>query len=108
MESSKNPDGCAVFQLFKLFGTPEQQAALSDRYRAGGMGYGEAKEALYQSAMNYFGESFERRSRLEASPDDVEDILREGAAKARTKAREVLSRVREACGLSRSPIGNPG
>ena len=100
MESPKNPDGCAVFQLFKLFATAEQQTALADRYRAGGMGYGEAKEALYQSAMNYFGEAFERRSRLETSPDDVEDILMQGARRARTKAAEVLERSRAACGLT--------
>lgn len=104
MESPKDPESCAVFQLFRLFATPEQQAALADRYRAGGMGYGEAKEALYQSAMQHFGESFERRSRLEASPGDVEDILRQGARRARAKAVEVLERTREACGLNARPV----
>ena len=104
MEAAKSPEGCAVFQLFKLFASPEQQLALADRYRAGGMGYGEAKDALYQAAMNYFGESFERRSRLETSPDDVEDILKQGARRARAKAVEVLERTRTACGLRARPV----
>lgn len=104
MESSKNPDSCAIFQLFKLFATPEQQLELAHRYRAGGMGYGEAKEALYRSAMDYFGESFDRRSRLEASPDEVEDILKQGAHRARAKASEVLERTRAACGLPGRPV----
>lgn len=104
MESPKNPDECAVFQLFKLFATPEQQAQLADRYRAGGMGYGEAKEALYQSAMNHFDAAFKRRSRLEVSPDDVEDILKTGARRARAKASEVLERTRAACGLRGRPV----
>lgn len=104
MEASKNPDTCSVFELYKLFATPSEQAALAERYRAGGMGYGEAKETLYQSAMTHFTGAFERRIQLEASPDDVEDILREGAHKARTKAKEVVERVRSACGLLSKPV----
>jgi tryptophanyl-tRNA synthetase len=103
MESPKVPETCAIYQLFKLFATPDQQAALADRYRAGGMGYGEAKETLYQAAMAHFGEAFERRTRLESSPSEVEDILKQGARRARAKAVEVLERVRSACGLSARP-----
>ena len=75
-----------------------------DRYRAGSMGYGEAKETLYQAAMTHFGEAFERRTRFESAPDEVEDILREGAHRARAKAREVVERVRSACGLTAKPV----
>lgn len=104
LESPKDPDSCAVYQLFKLFSSGDQQVALADRYRAGGMGYGEAKEALYQAAMNHFGDAFERRTRLEATPSEVEDILKQGARRARAKAAEVLERVRSACGLSARPV----
>ena len=104
MESAKNPDTCSVFELFKLFASPDEQAALADRYRAGGMGYGEAKETLYQAAMTHFGDAFERRAKLEQTPDDVEDILREGAHRARGKAQEVVERVRLACGLHAKPV----
>ena len=75
-----------------------------DRYRAGSMGYGEAKETLYQAAMTHFGEAYERRTRFEAAPDQVEDILREGAYRARAKSREVVKRVRTACGLKAKPV----
>ena len=104
MESPKDPDSCAVYQLFKLFSTSDQQVALADRYRAGGMGYGEAKETLHLAAMNHFGEAFERRTRLETTPSEVEDILKQGAQRARAKAVEVLERVRSACGLSTRPV----
>jgi tryptophanyl-tRNA synthetase len=63
------------------------------------MGYGEAKQALYDAAMEYFGPSFTRREDLEKHPDDVEDVLRQGAETARAKGKEVLTRVRKACGL---------
>jgi tryptophanyl-tRNA synthetase len=104
MESPKDPDSCAVYQLFKLFSTSDQQVALADRYRAGSMGYGEAKETLYLAAMNHFGEAFERRTRLETTPSEVEDILKQGAQRAGAKAMEVLERVRSACGLSARPV----
>jgi hypothetical protein len=43
--------------------------------------------------MTHFGEAFERRTRFEAAPDQVEDILREGAHRARS-----------ACGLTAKPV----
>jgi len=104
MESPKNPDTCSVYELYKLFATPDEQAILAERYRAGGMGYGEAKESLYQAAMKHFGAAFERRIQFESSPDIVEDILREGAHRAQAKAREVVARVRSACGLLAKPL----
>ncbi len=99
LEDPKNPDTCAVFDLYKLFSSAEQQHQLADRYRAGGMGYGEAKATLHEAAMNYFAPAFERRADLEARPDDVEDILQQGAARARHKAAEVLDRAKAACGI---------
>ncbi|MFN6149338.1 MAG: tryptophan--tRNA ligase [Planctomyces sp.] len=104
MESPKNADTCTVFELYRLFADEQRQAALRQRYEAGGMGYGEAKEQLYQAAMEMFGPAFERRAALEANPDQLEDILRQGAAKARARAQEVLARVREACGLLAKPV----
>jgi tryptophanyl-tRNA synthetase len=104
MESPKNPDTCSVFELYKLFATLEEQNALSERYRAGGMGYGEAKETLYQAAMTHFSGAHERRIQLESTPDVVDDILREGAHRARSKAQQVLERVRSACGLLARPV----
>lgn len=101
VEEPKNPETCAVFTLFKLFATPDEQAALAERYRAGGMGYGDAKQKLYDQALLYFGPARERRAEYEASPDRVEQILQTGAAKARVKAREVLTRAQQACGLGR-------
>ena len=100
VEDPKDPNNCAVFDLYKLFGTEEQQSELADRYRAGGMGYGDAKQTLYDAAIEYFDGAFKRRAELEQNPSEVEDILRAGAAKAREKAREVLDRCRAACGLA--------
>ena len=99
VEDVKEPEGDNVFALYKLFATDEQKRDLAARYRAGGMGYGEAKKALIQAATDYFAPARERRAAWEARPDDVEDVLRSGAAKARAVGGETLDRVRAACGL---------
>jgi len=63
------------------------------------MGYGEAKQALFELAMEYFAAARQKREELAASPGLVQDILREGARRARAKGAEVLERVRAACGI---------
>lgn len=99
LEAPKTPETCPVFTLYKLFADEPQQQALAERYRAGGMGYGEAKQSLYDAAMTYFAAARERREQLAADPDGLRQILRTGAERARRKGQEVLQRVREACGL---------
>lgn len=99
MEAPKNPDESAIYQLYQLFTTAEQQAALAGRYRAGGMGYGEAKQALFEVAWAHFADARARRAELAKHPDTLEDILQAGAKRASAKGAEVLDRVRTACGL---------
>jgi len=101
VEDPKNPDADLVFALYKLFADEAQQQSLAARYRAGGMGYGEAKQSLYDAVMEYYAVARERREQLAADPHTLEDILQTGAAAARAKARKVLDRAREACGLMR-------
>lgn len=100
VEDPKDPESCSVFDLYKLFATQAQQDELAAKYRAGGMGYGEAKKTLYEAAMDHFGEARERREQLEKDPDTVEDILQQGARQAREVGRVVLDRVRSACGIA--------
>jgi len=100
VEAPKNPETCAVFTLYKLFADSAQQAALAERYRAGGMGYGEAKQALFEIANAHFADARERREKLAADPKTVEDVLAEGAGKARAKAVAVVERAKKACGIS--------
>jgi len=100
LEDPKDPESCAVFDLYKLFTEQAEQDALAERYRAGGMGYGDAKQALFEAAESSFAEAHERRSELAANPARVEEILQAGAAAARKKAREVVDRAKAACGLS--------
>ncbi len=99
LEDPKDPDTCNVFALYKLFASEEEQAELAARYRAGGMGYGEAKKALADKTEEVFGPFRERRAELEQKPDEVDAVLEEGAARARAAVEPVLNAARDAVGL---------
>ena len=100
VEQPKNPDNDNIFTLYALFATDEEQAALATRYRAGGMGYGDAKKLLLEKVIAYFAAYREKRTELLAKPDYVNDVLRDGASKARAVARKTLDEARQACGLA--------
>lgn len=104
VEAPKNPETCAVFTLYKLFASESQEVALAERYRAGGMGYGEAKQALFEAADQFIAPARERREKLAANASYVEDVLQAGARRARAKAQVVLDRAREACGLKKRGV----
>ncbi len=73
---------------------------MAEQFRAGGYGYGMAKKSLLEAIVQTFAPFRERRKELAAHPDDVEQILLEGAKKAREHARGVLDRARWACGIA--------
>ena len=102
VEAPKNPDTCNVFALLKLLAEPAEVAEWERRYRAGGTGYGEAKQRLYELYEERFGSRREARAQWAARPDDVEDILRTCGRRARTVAQELMAEVRDACGIVRA------
>lgn len=99
MEEPKDPDTCNVFQLYKLFATPEQQEEMRARYIAGNYGYGHAKQALFEAYMDYFAPMRKRREELVNNMDYVDDILKRGAERAREEAMKTLTKVRELVGI---------
>lgn len=95
---AKDPDNSHLFTLFQAFATPAQ----SDEFRSEllqGLGWGEAKNRLFQLLDNELGESRERYHQLIERPADLEDILQTGAKKARSVATPFLHELREAVGL---------
>lgn len=99
MEEPKDPEDDHLYQLFSLFADDAAREEMASLYRRGGFGYGEVKKALADAAESYFAEARARREELEANPQRVREILGDGAAKARTKASEVLMRAQQACGV---------
>ena len=99
VEAPKDPDSCNVFKLYCLFADEHEAEGLRERYREGGMGYGEAKQMLYDKYVDYFRAARARRGELLENPDAVETTLQDGAAKAREVAREKLDNVKRVIGL---------
>jgi tryptophanyl-tRNA synthetase len=100
LEAPKDPEKCTVFALYRLFATPEEQAAMAERYRAGGYGYGQAKQALFEALWEFFAPFRRRRAELEKDPGYVEEVLRTGASRARAEAEATVAAARHAMGLT--------
>jgi tryptophanyl-tRNA synthetase len=99
VEAPKDPEKDNVFGLYSLFATPEEKEALASRYRAGGMGYGEAKKLLLAKIDDCFVAARAKRKELAREPAVVDEVLRRGAERANAVAHETMRRVREATGL---------
>ena len=98
-EPKPDADRNVAIQLLKLVAPAAVAKDFEGRLRAGGLGYGDLKQALFEHYWNYFAEARQQRAQLAGNLDHVNKILAEGAQKARTKAREVLKRARQAGGL---------
>ncbi len=88
-----------AIQLLKLVAPADVAGDFENRLRAGGLGYGDLKKALFEHYWNHFATARAQRSKLEQNLDYVHQVLREGAAKAQTLARTVLRRAKVASGL---------
>jgi tryptophanyl-tRNA synthetase len=98
-EPKPDADKNLAIQLLKLVAPREAAADIEHRLRAGGLGYGDLKKALFEHYWRYFAEARKKRAELVANLDHVNKILSEGAAKAQQLARQVLNRAKEASGL---------
>jgi tryptophanyl-tRNA synthetase len=96
----KDPESNTVWQLYRLVASPEETDAMAGRLRAGGYGYGDAKKELLRKVLEYFAPFRKRREALLAEPERIEEVLRDGAARARRTARATLDRVRKAVGIA--------
>ena len=98
VEQPKNPDTCNVLALYKLFAPVASVKAVAERYRSGGIGYGEVKNELVELIWDFFAPYRDRREELLADPGHVRAILLEGADKARYHAVKTLRKVRKRVG----------
>ena len=114
VEAPKDPEKCNVVALYKLLATPHEVAKLEALYRqplldaesreGRPFGYGDAKKMLLAKINDYFGPFRERRKQLAAQPELVEEVLRQGAAKARAEAQATMRLVRQAVGMLPAPV----
>ena len=99
VEDSKDPDASMIYALYQLFASQEDVAEMAEQFRAGGVGYGDFKKRLFSAMWDYFEPMRAKREELTQNPDEIDQILENGAKKARAVAVNVLGRVRTAMGL---------
>jgi tryptophanyl-tRNA synthetase len=99
MEEPKEPEGNSIYELYKLFATSEEVEEMASSFRAGNYGYGHAKKALLAAYHRLFDPYREKREKLAADPSMLEDILSDGAKRARKSAAPLMEKVRSAVGI---------
>ncbi|MDR1574666.1 MAG: tryptophan--tRNA ligase [Treponema sp.] len=99
VEEPKEPETSQIYLLYRLFASAEEQSALAARYRAGGMGWGEAKEELFRVVNRELSPMRGRFEALIADPAGLDKILARGAEKARPIAAATVRRFRKAAGI---------
>ncbi|MUL40106.1 tryptophan--tRNA ligase [Streptomonospora sp. PA3] len=99
VEEPKDPDTSVPFQLLAYFADAERTEGVRKRLEAGGMGWGELKNELFEEINSRFGPMRERYDELVAPGSDLDDILEAGAQRARRRASATLAKVRRAIGI---------
>src|SRR5690348_5070676 len=94
----KDPDSSSLYAIYRAFASESDAAAYREALQTG-LGWGEAKQQLAALIESELGDAREKYKRLMAHPDEIEEILREGARKARAIATPFVQRLRETVGL---------
>lgn len=95
----KNPDESVIFQIYSSFAPDADVQAMREAFEKGGMGYGDAKQKLFEALEAAFEKPTAIYNEYMADHKKIDDLLAAGAEKARKVAKETLSRARETAGL---------
>jgi tryptophanyl-tRNA synthetase len=98
-EPKPDADKNLAIQLLRHEAPKDVAADYENRLRAGGLGYGDLKKALFEHYWNHFAPYRVKRAELVANPDYVQKVLRDGAERARAVASKTMARALKACGL---------
>ncbi len=88
-----------LFQIFSMFLSDNELKTLDERYNTPGLKYMEVKKELFEKVMDYFSNQRKNRDKFINNPDDVRDLMKLGAEKARDIASKTLLKVKKAAGL---------
>ncbi len=97
---SKNPDESAIFLLYRHFADKAAIKEMRDNFINGEIGYGDAKKLLFDAVNDYLAEPRKEYERLMKHPEEISEILKSGAERAREVASETIVRVKKAMGLN--------
>lgn len=99
LDDPKDPNTCCIFQLYKLVADAPAIEVLRGKYLAGGYGYGHAKLDLFESLELTFSAARINYFKLMEDQGFLENVLMEGAKKARQRCGTLIDRVRSVVGV---------
>ena len=101
LEEPKNPNACKIFNLYKLIASETQITSLQKKYENANkdFGYGHAKQELYELIITQFKTEREKYNYYMDNLKEVDELLKQGAAKANAIADVVLKKVRHKLGF---------
>ena len=101
LEEPKNPNACKIFNLYKLIASETQITSLQKKYENANkdFGYGHAKQELFELIITQFKTEREKYNYYMDNLKEVDELLKQGAAKANAIADVVLKKVRHKLGF---------
>ena len=99
VEEPKPVENSTILALYKLFTSGTDYQTMVEDHQRGGTGYGDFKKRLAEAYWDFFAPMRARRTAILADPGYVDQVLADGAARAREESAKVLERIRKAVGL---------
>jgi tryptophanyl-tRNA synthetase len=93
------PEICNIYSLHQQFSPPETVATVADNCRGARWGCLDCKKVLAGNMSDRLAPIREKAAELRARPPEIDEILADGAARARTIARETMGQVKEKMGF---------
>lgn len=100
VEEPKDPKKSAIYSLYCHFASEKEQKAFADKFKKGGLGYGDAKKILLEKLLDHFSSARKKRIELQKDLGYVKSVLKKGAQRAQEQATSMMAKVREKTGLS--------
>jgi tryptophanyl-tRNA synthetase len=94
----KDTEGSTLFEIYRAFATAEESDAMARRF-AEGIGWGEAKQELFEYLNDHLAAARGEYQRLIAAPEHIEQVLQQGADRARAVAKPFMQKIRAAVGI---------
>lgn len=98
-EDPGRPEVCNVFSLHEFFTDPAALPDIAEKCRTAQRGCVECKKILAENISREFGPFRERAAHYRGRPDQVREILSQGAERAGSIARETMVEVRRRMGM---------
>ncbi|AEI35666.1 tryptophan--tRNA ligase [Francisella salina] len=98
-EERKDPKNCTVFAIYKSIANTAEVSSLEEKYLAGGLGWGDAKQILFEKINEYLTDAREKYDYYINNSKVVDDILNQGAEKMRPLAMSKLREIKDLIGM---------